>query len=155
MRVRCLEIRTLGQRTQNQSTNQPTKQPPAVGIWRIQADDHACANFHPFPVTVDSTLSPFSSPGALPPSHPFRPLLPRCSRPLLHLSPTTTASACIGANLPRPRVFRDSFRPESIPPPRRPQTVGAAAASVRRVQPSVLGLNLVSLVTAPHKGIAL
>lgn len=140
----------------NQPTNESTSQPPAVGMRRVQTADHACANFHPFPGTVvSSPLPPSTSPGPLPPSHPFRPLLPRCSRPLLHLSPTITASACIGANLPRPRVFRDSFRPESIPPPRRVATVGAAAAGVQRVQPSVSGLRLVSLVTAPHKGIAL
>lgn len=58
-------------------------------------------------------------------------------------------------SLPRPSVFRDSFRPESIPPSRRVETVGATAAGVQRVQTSVSGLSLVSLVTAPHKGIAL
>lgn len=111
----------------------------------------------PFPASSISPTAPtlHRSRASLPPSHPFRPLLPRCSRSLLYLSPTTTASACIVANLPRPRVFRDSFRPESIPPPRRVETVGATAAGIQRVQPSVLGLSLVSLVTAPHKGIAL
>lgn len=143
----------IGQLTQNQ----PTNQPPAVGMRRVQAADHACANFHPFPGIVNSSpaLPPSTSPGPLPPSHPFRPLPPRRSRPLLHLSPTTTASGCICAYLPQPRIFRDSFRPESIPLSRQVETVGVATASVQRVQSSVLGLNLVSLVTAPHKGIAL
>ena len=135
----------------NHQTNQPTN-----GRYM---ENHACANSTPFsaPSTPHCQLLPFSSSLDLfLPSHPFRPLLLRCSRPLLHLSPTATASACIGANLSLDReFFRDSFRPESIPPPRQSQTVGAAAAGVRRVQPSVLRLNLVSLVTAPHKGIAL
>lgn len=139
----------------NQPTNRPTIQPPAVGMRRVQIADHACANFHPFPGIVNSSPLPLSTfPGPLPPSHPF-PLLPRCSRSLLHLSPTTTASACTGANLPQPRIFRDSFRPESIPLPRQVETVGMATVGVQRVQSSVLGLSLVSLVTAPHKGIAL
>lgn len=109
----------------------------------------------PFPSIPHQRRHPPPSPGPLPPSHPFRPLLPRCSRSLLHLSPTTTASACIGAYLPQPRIFRDSFRPESIPLSRQVETVGVATASIQRVQSSALGLSLVSLVTAPHKGIAL
>lgn len=142
------------QRTQDQPINQ-----------RINLRRSVCGGCRPLitlaqistPFPAPSTLTRFTAlrPGPLPLSHPFRPLLPRCSRSLLHLSPTTMASACIGANLPRQRVFRDSFRSESIPPPRQVETVGTAVAGVRRVQPSVSGLSFVSLVTAPHKGIAL
>lgn len=138
--------------THTEPTHQPTNQPANL-------QRSVCGGCR-LPITLARISIPFPaplppSPGPLPPLHPFRPLLPRCSRPLLHLSPTTTAFACIGANLPRPWVFRDSFHPESIPPPRRVETVGVAAAGVQRVQPSVSGLRLVSLVTAPHKGIAL
>lgn len=111
MRARCLEICASGQRTQNEPTNLRRS---------------VCGGCRP-PITLAQISTPFpapSTPRCHPPPLPdlFRlripsaPLVPRCSRPLLHLSPTTTASACIGANLPRPRVFRDSFRPESIPP---------------------------------------
>lgn len=143
--------------THTESTNQSTIQPSAVGMRRVLGRRSRLREFPPLSRHRRFLTAPtlHRSRASLPPSHPFRPLLPRCSRSLLHLSPTTTASACIGANLPRPRVFRDSFRPESIPPPRRVETVGATAVGIQRVQPSVLGLSLVSLVTAPHKGIAL
>lgn len=156
MRARCLEICASGQRTQNQPTNQPMNQPPNLRR-------SVCGGYRRITLARISTPFPaWSTPHCHPPPLPnlFRLHIPSdlfsraVSRSLLHLSPTTTASACIGTNLPRPRVFHNSFRPESIPPSRRVETVGTAVG-VQRVQPSVLGLSFVSLVTAPHKGIAL
>lgn len=101
------------------------------------------------------------------PSHffasiPFSPLLPNwshLSRFLLHLwLTTTTASAYIAANLPRSSFFAIFFAlslsPLSFRSLRRSETVGTMAG-VQRVQPSTSEAGLVSLVTAPHKGIAL
>lgn len=132
-----------------------TNQPPAVGMRRVQAADHACANFHPFSGTVDSSLPPSTSPGPLPPSHPFRTSCPA----LFPASPspfTDDDGVCVyRCQSPSTEGFSRFFSPRVYPTPRRVETVGAATTGVRRVQPSVLGLSLVSLVTAPHKGIAL
>lgn len=94
-----------------------TKQPPTVGMQRVQAVYYVCANFHPFTVITDfSTLRHPLAP--LPLSHPSRSLFSflaahtHSSRFLLHLSPTTTtASAYIATNLPRPSFFAILFAP--------------------------------------------
>jgi len=107
------------------------------------------------------------------------PSLSRLLTATLHLSRTSFAFASLPTSSPAllpasPSPFTDEdgvcvyrrqslstedfsrfFSPQSIPLPRRAETVGMMAAGVRRVQSSVLGLGLVSLVTAPHKGIAL
>ncbi|KAL0119284.1 hypothetical protein PUN28_009692 [Cardiocondyla obscurior] len=133
MRARCLEIRASGQRTQNQPTSRRTNHSTSGGRYAEGASPSRSRLRKistPFSLDVDSSppRRPSTSPGPLPPSHPFRPLLPRCSRTPLHLSPTTTASACIDANLPRLRergrgedffICPDSFRPRDYPTPPR------------------------------------
>lgn len=143
--------------THTESTNQTTNQNlHPVGMRRVQAADYACANFHPFPGVVDSSPR---HPPSLPDLFRLRASLSTSSPALLPVSSspfTDDDGVCVyRRHLPRPRVFRNSFCPESIPPSRRVETVGAATMGVQRVQPSVSGLSLVSLVTAPHKGIAL
>lgn len=143
---------------------------PAIGIYyaeRVRSRDYACANFHPFPDAHHV--------GSPPPAqnHPPGPLcrvssvslsLSRHSqRPPLSL--TGGSGVCVHRRQsPSIEHFYDSFRLESPshPADKRAETwwggvaaTAAAAASVRRVQTSTSGLGLVSLVTAPHKGIAL
>lgn len=154
MRARCLEICASGQRTQNQPTNQRTN------LWRS-----VCGGCKP-PMTLARTSTPFPASSIL-------------TAPTLHLSRTSSAFASLPSSSPAllpvssspftdddgvcvyrhqspsTEDFSRFFSPRVYPTPRRVQTVGAAAVGIQRVQPSVLGLSLVSLVTAPHKGIAL
>lgn len=144
--------------THTESTNQPTNQNlqrsvcggcrPPTTLARISTPfpasptPHRAATLH-----LSRTSSRLRA--SLSTSSPAR--LPVSSSPFID-----DDGVCVyRRHLPRPRSFRNSFRPESIPPPRRVETVGAPTVGVQRVQPSVLGLSLVSLVTAPHKGIAL
>lgn len=150
MRARCLEICASGQRTQNEPTNLRRSvcggcRPP-ITLAQIST---------PFPAPSTPPLPPSTSPGPLPPSHPFRTSCPA----LFPASPspfTDDDGVCVyRCQSPSTEDFSRFFSPRVYPTPRRVETVGAATTGVRRVQPSVLGLSLVSLVTAPHKGIAL
>lgn len=107
----------INQRT-NQPTNEPTTQPLAVGMRRVQAADHACANFHPFRGIVDSstvatlhlsrTSSAFAS---LPTSSPA--LLPVSSSPF-----TDNDGVCVyRRQSPSTEGFSRFFSPRVYPTP--------------------------------------
>lgn len=151
-------------RTQDQPpVSQPTnpRRPACGGL--VLAADYACANF-PLSRRPSQTLFRLLS-------HLFQPLslflsLSLISLPLFGLSFTFLRRRwrlrTSGANLPRPCFLAILFASSLSHPPRRNESAGtavvaetAAAAGVRRVQPSASRLGLVSLVTAPHKGIAL
>lgn len=96
--------------------------------------------------TLSRTSFAFAS---LPTSSPA--LLPVSSSPF-----TDDGGVCVyRRQSPSTEGFSRFFSPRVYPTPEASQTVGATAMGVQRVQPSVLGRSLVSLVTAPHKGIAL
>lgn len=88
-----------------------TRQPPTIGMRRVQAVYYVCANFHPFTVITDSSASPSPGTSSVFASVPISPLLSNCSHTslpvfLLHLLLTaTTASAYIVANLPWSSFF--------------------------------------------------
>lgn len=126
-----------------------------------------------FPPLSRRTPRRFSTSRAKPPSRISLSRLFRLSLSLSRhsqrppLSLTGGSGVCVHRRQsPSIEHFYDSFRLESPshPADKRAETwwggvvataAAAAAASVRRVQTSTSGLGLVSLVTAPHKGIAL
>lgn len=154
-------------RSNAHTVEQPSNPRRSVCARRVQAACYyVCANFHPFIVITDSSAS--SSLALVPLSHPSRAislsiqLLVYTSLPVLPSSFTNVDDGgCVDRRQSSlAELFRDFFRPESLSPPfsplflRRTETVGMATG-VQRVQPSVSEAGLVSLVTAPHKGIAL
>lgn len=154
-------------RSNAHTVEQPSNPRRSVCARRVQAACYyVCANFHPFIVITDSSAS--SSLALVPLSHPSRAISLSIQLLVLHIPP---GSSFIFHQRRRRRLRRSPpiflgrafsrfFSPwESIPPfsplfLRRTETVGTATG-VQRVQPSVSEAGLVSLVTAPHKGIAL
>lgn len=159
MRTRCLEI-CIAYEPTNQATNQATNQ-PTFGSRRV-ADD-ACANFHPFPAAR-------SSPRCALRAATLRLSLPNLFRlriPSDLFSRVTPGLSFTFHRRRRRRRRRRRLRVSSpisleraffailfAPSLSHPET-SWDGGGVQRVQPSVSGLCLVSLVTAPHKGIAL
>lgn len=63
-----------------------TKQPPTVGMRRVQTVYYVCANFHPFTIITDfSASSPPRTPR--PPSHPSRSFFSFLTLPLTPIPP--------------------------------------------------------------------
>lgn len=141
--------------THTKSTNQPTNQPLAVGMRRVQAADDACANFHPFPGIVDPHCS---HPSPLPDLFRLRipsDLFSRSAPGLFFTFHRRRRRLRVSAPISLDRGFFAILFAPSLSHPETSPDSGGGGEGVQRVQPSVLGLSLVSLVTAPHKGIAL
>lgn len=114
----------------NQRTDHPNLQRSVCGRCKLLITLARIST--PFPT---SSTPHRCYPSSLPDLFASLPISSPVPRPLLHLSPTSTASAYIGTPS---RIFRDSFRPESIPPPETSRNGGGDGGG--RPEGAVIGI---------------